>query len=60
MRIVAPPRVGDAEFEAMWAAAAAAWTPVTVMARECAYLVEGVAYQHIPPGDGVVQVFPYA
>ena len=47
MRIVAPPSMPDAEFEARWAAVAATWVPVTVTARECAYLVEGVAYQHV-------------
>lgn len=60
MRIVAPPKMADAEFEALWASVAAKWTPVTVMARECAYLVEAVAYQHITPGSGVIEVFPYA
>ena len=60
MRIVSPPQVSDAEFEALWASVAATWKPVTVMARECTYLVESVAYQHIAPGSGVVEVFPYA
>ena len=60
MRFVAPPGVLDAEVEARWARAAAAWRPVTVMAREMTYLVEGVAYQHITPGTGVLARFPYA
>ena len=60
MRIVAPPKVSDAEFEALWATVVATWKPVTVLARECAYLVEAVAYQHISPGSGVIEVFPYA
>ena len=61
MRIVAGSVEGDAVVEEKWKAAAALWKgPVTVMARECTYLVEGVAYQHITPGTGVIEVFPYA